>query len=49
MDDNVQNNPATSSDPLPINEYDNSGVLNTSVYPHLKINDSPFARASEKF
>ena len=43
MADNIQTNPITSSNPLSINESDNTGISDTSVHTQVEISDSPFA------
>ena len=40
MADNFQNNPIASSDPIPINESNNYGISDTSIFPQIEISDS---------
>ena len=48
MDENVQNNLVTSSNPSEINEYDNIVISYTSSHPQVEINVQPFVSAVRK-
>ena len=43
MDENVQNNPVTSSNISPINQSDSTIISDTLAHPHVRIIDSIFA------